>query len=118
MITSFFKPKNTKATATVSLKRPAAPVTQKDSRSDDGNGVEITSSSSVESTNNSRGDEVSSSTSKRLKKDDTSVQELLKFLGGEIDNSNPNSTTWRKALDKHFSSQQFEKLAHYVSSQR
>lgn len=119
MITSFFKPKRkANASATAAVPENA---TDYQKTKNCGDRVAVVSASSSSSSVADCTQDASSN--KRLKTDDSdAVQDLLQFLKDDKDDEDENSTTqhasWRKALDKHFSSTQFEKLACFVASQR
>ena len=122
MITSFFKPmRKANAPATAAVPENATDYQKTKNCGDIVAVVSASASSSVADCKQG------ASSNKRLKTDATdsdAVQDLLQFLKDDKDDEDENSTTstqhasWRKALDRHFSSTQFEKLACFVASQR
>lgn len=107
MISSFFAPKKRKATPSQKASSPSG-------RTEPSSSPESVTTSSLAS-----GSLAESSANKRLKaapsEENDAVQELLQYLK---DDSSEDTRSWRKALDKHFSSKRFETLARFVSSQR
>ena len=107
MITSFFAPKKRKASPSQKASSPSA-------RTEPSSSPE-----SVATSASASGATVENSANKRLKatssEENGAVQELLQYLQ---DDSSEDTRSWRKALDKHFSSKRFETLARFVSSQR
>ena len=101
MITSFFK------------KKRKADDAEKDEAASAGPSTPATACSSSDKEE----EEASSSSSKKPKQHveaSSPVKDLLACLDGSIE----EEFSWRKALDKHFSSKRFETLAKFVASQR
>jgi len=118
MITSFFKPKKRKATPvqkgspSVRTEPSSSPESVASSVNDNTSTTNSTTTTTSISTSNDNAD---NNDNKRSKRQDNAVQELLQFLK---DDSTAESRSWRQALDKHFSSKQFETLAKFVVRQR
>lgn len=98
MITSYFASKKRKAEADTkpSSSSPSTPATTCS---------EVSTTSETDS----------SSTTKKAKQHDDAVQEMLEHLNDSLEDE---VSSWRKALDKHFSSNRFGNLAKFVASQR